>query len=195
MGITPRRADHRVTYQLTLSQAIANFIQVIARIKQIIERKVPRPNDLLILSDHGQSFGHTFLQRHVPQGTTVGQTSGGDDGTLQLASMAGELQRLQDQSVGGATGKAIVKRAGQYADRAVNTQLAEGELAPPVSITVCGSGNLGQIYFNLYLRRIKQNELDAAYPGLIEALVRHEGIGVLVVADEAGVPIVLGKNG
>ena len=109
--------------------------------------------------------------------------------------MAGELQNVQDQSIGGATGKAIVKRAGQYADRAATAQLAEGELAQPVSITVCGSGNLGQIYFDLYPRRIKRNELDAAYPGLIDALVQHEGIGVVVVADEASVPIVLGKTG
>ena len=94
-----------------------------------------------------------------------------------------------------ATGKAIVKQAGKYADRATAAQLAAGELTAPVSITVCGSGNLGQIYFDLYPRRIKQNELDAAYPGLVDALVQHEGIGVVVVADEAGVPIALGKKG
>ena len=94
-----------------------------------------------------------------------------------------------------AAGKAIVKQAGKYADRATTAQLAAGELTAPVSITVCGSGNLGQIYFDLYPRRIKQNELDAAYPGLVDALVQHEGIGVVVVADEAGVPIALGKNG
>jgi hypothetical protein len=60
---------------------------------------------------------------------------------------------------------------------------------------VCGSGNLGQIYFDLYPRRIKRNELDEAYPGLVAALVQHEGIGVVVVADEAGVPLALGKKG
>ncbi len=68
-------------------------------------------------------------------------------------------------------------------------------MTAPVSITVCGSGNLGQIYFDLYPRRIKRNELDEAYPGLVAALAQHEGIGVVVVADEAGVPIALGKNG
>ena len=38
-------------------------------------------------------------------------------------------------------------------------------------------------------------ELDAAYPGLVDALVQHEGIGIVVTYDEAGVPIGLGKNG
>jgi hypothetical protein len=199
-------AHHSGPWTTDAFKTLRQYDRVIGRIKDIIERKAPRPYDLLILSDHGQSFGHTFLQRYgyslkdlveryVPQGTTVGQTSGGDDGTLQLASMAGELENVQEQGVGGATGQAIVKRAGKYADRATTAQLAAGELTAPVSITVCGSGNLGQIYFDLYPRRIKRNELDEAYPGLVAALAQHEGVGVVVVADEAGVPIALGKNG
>src|SRR5512137_804153 len=199
-------AHHSGPWTTDAFKTLRQYDRVIGRIKDIIERKAPRPYDLLILSDHGQSFGHTFLmrygfslkelvERYVPQGTTVGQTTGGDDGTLQLASMAGELQNVQEQGVGGSAGKAIVKQAGKYADRATTAQLAAGELTAPVSITVCGSGNLGQIYFDLYPRRIKRNELDAAYPGLVAALVQHEGVGVVVVADEAGVPIALGKKG
>jgi uncharacterized membrane protein YvlD (DUF360 family) len=199
-------AHHSGPWTMDAFKTLRQYDRVIGRIKDIIERKAPRPYDLLILSDHGQSFGHTFLMRYgyslkelvekyVPQGTTVGQTTGGDDGTLQLTSLTGELQNVQEQGVGGSTGKAIMKQAGKYADRATAAQLAAGELSAPVSITVCGSGNLGQIYFDLYPRRIKQNELDAAYPGLVKALVDHEGIGVVVVADEAGVPIALGKNG
>jgi uncharacterized membrane protein YvlD (DUF360 family) len=201
-------AHHSGPWTTDAFKTLRQYDRVIGRIQDIIERKAPRPYDLLILSDHGQSFGATFLMRYgyslkefveknLPEGTqaTVGQTSGGDDGTLQLASMAGELQNVQEQGVGGSTGKAIMKQAGKYADRATTAQLAAGELTAPVSITVCGSGNLGQIYFDLYPRKIKQNELDAAYPGLINALVKHEGIGVVVVADEAGVPIALGKNG
>ena len=201
-------AHHSGPWTTDAFKTLRQYDRVIGRIKDIIERKAPRPYDLLILSDHGQSFGHTFLMRYgyslkefvennLPAGTkaTVGQTSGGDDGTLQLASMAGELQNVQEQGVGGSAGKAIVKQAGKYADRATTAQLAAGELTAPVSITVCGSGNLGQIYFDLYPRRIKRNELDAAYPGLVDALVQHEGIGVVVVADETGVPIALGKNG
>ncbi len=199
-------AHHSGPWTTDAFKTLRQYDRVIGRIQDIIERKAPRPYDLLILSDHGQSFGHTFLmrygyslkefvERYVPKGTTVGQTTGGDDGTLQLASMAGELQNVQEQGVGGSAGKAIVKQAGKYADRATAAQLAAGELTAPVSITVCGSGNLGQIYFDLYPRKIKKNELDAAYPGLVDALVQHEGIGLVVVADENGVPIALGKNG
>ena len=89
----------------------------------------------------------------------------------------------------------MVKQAGKYADRATEAQQAANELTTPTSITVCGSGNLGQIYFDLFPRRIMKHELDAAYPGLVDALVQHEGIGLVVTYDEAGEPIVLGKNG
>jgi uncharacterized membrane protein YvlD (DUF360 family) len=199
-------AHHSGPWTSDAFKTLRQYDRVIARVKDIIERKAPRPYDLLILSDHGQAFGHTFLQRYgyslkdfvqryIPEGTTIGATTGGDDGTLQLASMAGELQNVQEQGVGGAAGKAIVKQAGKYADRAATAQLAAGELTAPVSITVCGSGNLGQIYFDLYPRRIKKNELDQAYPGLVDGLVQHEGIGVVVLADENGVPMALGKKG
>ena len=35
-----------------------------ARLRQIAKEKAPRPYDLIILSDHGQSFGPTFKQRY-----------------------------------------------------------------------------------------------------------------------------------
>ncbi len=199
-------AHHSGPWTKDAFRTLRQYDRVIARIKDLIERKAPRPYDLIILSDHGQSFGHTFLQRygytlkefverHLPQGTTVGQTAGGDDGTLSLTAMSGELQNVQEQGVGGRTGQALVKRAGKYADRATTAQLAAGELTAPVSITVCGSGNLGQIYFDLYPRKITRAELDAAYPGLVKALAQHEGIGLVVTYDEAGTPLVLGKQG
>src|SRR5512136_2243372 len=158
-------AHHSGPWTSDAFKVLRQYDRVIARIKGIIERKAPRPYDLLILSDHGQSFGHTFLQRygyslmefieqHLPHGTTVGQTTGGDDGTLQLTSLTGELQNVQEQGVGGSAGKAIVKQAEKYADRATTAQLAAGELSAPVSITVCGSGNLGQIYFDVVARRM-----------------------------------------
>ena len=105
-------AHHSGPWTTDAFKTLRQYDRVIGRVKDIIERKAPRPYDLILLSDHGQSFGHTFLQRygyslkdfieqHLPHGTTVGQTSGGDDGTLSLAAMAGELQNVQEQGVGG----------------------------------------------------------------------------------------------
>jgi hypothetical protein len=38
-------------------------------------------------------------------------------------------------------------------------------------------------------------ELNRAYPNLIDALARHEGVGLVVVANDAGAPIALGQRG
>src|SRR5512136_2645313 len=81
-------AHHSGPWTTDAFKTLRQYDRVIGRIKDIIERKAPRPYDLLILSDHGQSFGHTFLMRYgyslkefveknLPAGTTVtvGQTS------------------------------------------------------------------------------------------------------------------------
>ncbi|NIV34680.1 MAG: hypothetical protein GWN58_36050, partial [Anaerolineae bacterium] len=43
---------------------LKRYDRVIARIRDVIARKAPRPYDLILLSDHGQSFGATFKQRY-----------------------------------------------------------------------------------------------------------------------------------
>ena len=137
-----------------------------------------------------------LVEKYVPQGTTVGQTTGGDDGTLQLTSMTGELQNVQEQGVGGAAGKAIVKQAGKYADRATDGSTGRGRIDDADARSRCAAAATWVRSISICIRAgSSSNELDAAYPGLVDALVQHEGIGVVVVADEAGVPIALGKNG
>jgi hypothetical protein len=44
--------------------ALSQFDRTIARIRQVIKDKASRPYELLLLSDHGQSFGATFKQRY-----------------------------------------------------------------------------------------------------------------------------------
>jgi hypothetical protein len=39
------------------------------------------------------------------------------------------------------------------------------------------------------------SELNAAYPGMVDALVQHEGIGFVVAYDDDGEPIAFGKKG
>jgi hypothetical protein len=39
------------------------------------------------------------------------------------------------------------------------------------------------------------NELNAAYPGMVDAVVNHDGVGFVVTYDDDLIPIVLGKQG
>ena len=43
-----------------------------ARLRRVIQEKAPRPYELIILSDHGQSFGATFKQRYGKTGAPRG---------------------------------------------------------------------------------------------------------------------------
>ena len=118
-----------------------------ARLRRVVNEKAPRPCDLIILSDHGHSFGATFkqhygliikelIEQHMLQGTTVSQAIGGDTGAKQ--------------------GQKLAERGADASDEEV-------EQAQETSVTAYGSGNTAPVYFDLYPRKIKLSELNAAY--------------------------------
>lgn len=198
-------AHHSGPWSSDAFGVLRNYDRVIARIRKVIARKAPRPYELILLSDHGQSFGATFKQRYgydlkgfiegqLPGGARVAQSLGGDDGAIAVAAMAGELQNVQDQQMSGRMGRAVVGRTQRLLLQGAERR-APLEFDSEAKVTVCGSGNLAQVYFHLYPRKITLNELNAAYPGLVDALVAHEGVGFVVAYVEDGTPVVFGKQG
>ncbi len=202
-------AHHSGPWTSDAFRALATYDQVIARIHRTIREKAPRPYDLIILSDHGQSFGATFAQRYglslkefieqqLPQGITVAQSMGGDTGVTSLTAASGELANIQESGVGGFGGRALARRGQKLLDQGARRQ---EELAgdpshdQPAQVTAYGSGNLAQVYFDLYPRKVKLSELNAAYLGIVAALVQHEGVGMVCGYDDDGVPVALGKDG
>jgi hypothetical protein len=88
-----------------------------------------------------------------------------------------------------------VARQGQKLAEA-GTDVADGEVEPgKTSVTAYGSGNACQVYFDLYPRKIKLSELNAAYPGMVDAVVQHEGIGIVLGYEDDGSVVALGKGG
>jgi uncharacterized membrane protein YvlD (DUF360 family) len=186
---------------LTLSQ----FDRTVSYILTAIERHGPRPYELIMLSDHGQSFGHTFLQRYdmtildfvtaqLPQETSAVATGGGDDGTIGVSAMLGELENMEDSKMTGMVGGAVVNQT-QRAMKSNLDQQPSSEDVDPAKVTLSYSGNMALLYFDLFPRKITLNELNAAYPGMVDALVQHEGIGFVVAYEDDGEPVAFGKNG
>jgi hypothetical protein len=60
---------------------------------------------------------------------------------------------------------------------------------------VFGSGNLGLIYVKGEKSRLTRQRIDSLFPGLVDGLARHPGIGFVVVTDEVEGPVVLGREG
>jgi uncharacterized membrane protein YvlD (DUF360 family) len=176
-----------------------------AQLRTVIQDRTPRPYDLIILSDHGQSFGATFKQRYgvsikeyieqlMPEGTTVAQSIGGDTGAVGLTGLAGELQNVSDSESGTAFDKALAKQGHKLADGAAQRSDLVGEVET-ASVTAYGSGNAAQVYFDLYPRKILLSELNAAFPGLVDRLIEHEGIGLICGYEDDDTVLAIGKKG
>jgi hypothetical protein len=175
------------------------------RILDVIDRKAPRPYDVFVLSDHGQSYGATFLQRY---GLTLSEylesLLGGEakvteiDATENAQGHANvlltEISNLQGAKKTGRVTDAALAQAARTLESQMEPDEAQPALMDAAAIA-CVSGNLANVYFDLHTGKVNQAELSAAHPGLLETLVSHEGIGLVVAYDEAEAPWVLGKPG
>ena len=187
---------------------LRGFDRYLGELRRVLARQTLRPYELLLLSDHGQSSGATFkmrygytllefIERHLPTGTVVSETYDLDDGSASVVAMAAELSNIQQQGMGGSIGKIVTEGMQELAEEAAeNLEEYESEgMKEAADVTFCGSGNLAQVYFHDFPQRATMSEINRAYPNLIDVLVQHEGVGLVVVADDAGVPLALGPRG
>ena len=178
----------------------------------------PRPYHLVVLSDHGQTGGATFLQRYgltlqefVQALMGVGVFVGGgeytsDEGTGNINIF------LNDAVKNDTTGAArVVQRAfkGQTvngdivlgedaraeAEQAADKDKKDGDKEEQPDVIAVASGNLGVISFTKWPKRMTKEEIDEAFPVVIPGLVKHEGVGFIMVDSEADGPVVIGANG
>ncbi len=183
---------------------LKRYDPVIARVRRVIKEKAPRDYELVILSDHGQSFGPTFLMRygvtlkefieqHLPAGMTVSQTGSGDTGVTSLSALSSDLGAVQQQG-DSATSRSVAKQGQKLLGKGIEQQEASN-VVPPTQVTAYGSGNLAQVYFDLFPRKILLSELNGAFPGMVDALVQHEGLGLICGYEDDGTPVAIGKTG
>lgn len=63
------------------------------------------------------------------------------------------------------------------------------------TLIVLGSGNLGLIYLTQWNRRLYYEEMVSLFPNLIPGLVKHPGIGFILVDSFTNGPMVIGQDG
>ncbi len=160
----------------------------------------PRPYRIVVLSDHGQSQGATFLQRY---GTTldelVRRLMAGEPAMLAATSDVegwGYLNTVLTQLAGGeGRGARLARRrmhtTGETEAREVEATGRAGEH----DVVVAASGNLANIYVTETPGRMTWEELEDRHRGLVEALASHPGVGLVMVRSEADGPVVLGGGG
>jgi hypothetical protein len=169
----------------------------------------PRRYEIVVLSDHGQTQGATFLDRY---GHTLEQLVREACETADVdATGSGEdeaLGRLGAALTEAATGEGVGARAVRTAtrNRRVGGEVRFGDEKPaldagvspreePPEIVVMASGCLGLITFPRIAGRVTLEQIEERYPRLLGALREHEGVGFALVRSAARGPVVVGPRG
>jgi uncharacterized membrane protein YvlD (DUF360 family) len=172
-------AHHSGLERADTLEALRKLDQQFDHIEQA-RRYAPRPYEIVVLSDHGQTQGATFKQRNgygldelVERSVGGGEVSGYAGGDEQTAMVG--------HAVTEATGSKPKKRAkNDVSDR---------------QVVVLGSGNLGLVYLMQGECRLTLEEIEDRHPQLIPALRGHPHVGWLLVHSAEHGALVLGPAG
>lgn len=152
----------------------------LALIARVTEH-APRGYRVVVLSDHGQSPGETFLGRY---GLTLGN--------LVRAGCGLPVPRRARHTHSGSEARAAVRAALRRP-----VEESEEEHRPPrhSEPVVLASGNLGLVSFPDVHHRMSKEEIDRRHPALLPTLANHPGIGFLLVRSEEHGGVVLAAHG
>ncbi len=143
-------------------------------------RYAPRPYEIVVLSDHGQTQGATFLQRNgYGLADLVNRSLA--DGTATALGQGDENNAVVGNAVKDATG-------GSGGHGGASHVPAEGA-------AVLASGNLGLIYLLQEPGRLTLEEIDERHPQLIPMLRDHPHVGFVFVRSAEHGPVALGPRG
>lgn len=199
-------------------EALESLDGVLHQLEQVA-RAAPRTYHFVILSDHGQAQGQVFADRYgedlaalVARLASSGVAASDDsvEGWGRTRELVGELA-----SSSGVTGRSMQnasdamdkrdrndpdavtpgrrtrtdgRKRGRRAKRATRTEGDE-------TFHVFGSGNLGLIYVRGEKEQLTRRALHDRFPGLVDGLAGHPGIGFVVVRDDDDGPVALGNRG
>ncbi|MEU1499006.1 alkaline phosphatase family protein [Streptomyces sp. NPDC005732] len=152
----------------------------LALIEKVAEH-APRPYRIVVLSDHGQSPGETFLTRY---GLSLGN--------LVRAGCGLPVPRRARGTHSGAEARAAVRAALRRPVEESGERHRPGRGAEPV---VLASGNLGLVSFPDVPHRMSREEIDRRHPALLSTLANHPGVGFLLVRSEEHGGLVIGAHG
>jgi uncharacterized membrane protein YvlD (DUF360 family) len=171
-------------------------------------KQAPRPYQLVVLSDHGQSQGETFRDRYQQtleelvqeacDPDSVIAAEAGDDDALSYLS-AGLTEVARDNTVAARTVRAATRE--RRADGVVALdpdarreveETHDGELP---ELSVMASGCLGLVSFPREPGRVSLERIESLYPRLIPAMRNHPGIGFILVRSEHEGALAIGAGG
>jgi uncharacterized membrane protein YvlD (DUF360 family) len=186
---------------------LAVLRQVDRQIRRVEEAipDAPRPYRLVVLSDHGQSQGATFLDRYgltledvveaACESDDVLGAAGGEDESLAYLSAGLTEVASEDSAAGHAIRTATQHRRAGGAVSLSSEARSEIDAGDVPEVAVMASGNLGLVSFPREPGRVTLERIAELHPRLIATLRAHEGIAFVLVRSEHEGPVVLGPRG
>ena len=165
-------------------------------------RDAPRPYRFVVLSDHGQSQGETFLDRYgesledVVQKACAAEKVAAEDAhsdeALGYFSASLTEASTADSAAGRAVGRATRNRRVDGAVQIGEEREEDGELP---ELSVMASGCLGLVTFPREEGRVTLERIETRWPELVRTLREHPGIGFFLVRSQAHGATVIGPRG
>ncbi|MEV7522021.1 phage holin family protein [Streptomyces sp. NPDC091371] len=165
-------AHHSGPHGRDTDRILERLDRSIALIARVAEH-APRTYRIVLLSDHGQSPGETFLSRY---GLSLKD--------LVRAGCGLPVSRRAGRTRSGAEARAAVRTA-------LHRPVEAGDEAHPEQGTdpvVLASGNLGLVSFPDVPGRASRERIERAHPALLATLANHPGVGFVLVDGEVLAP-------
>jgi hypothetical protein len=173
-------------------------------------KSAPRPYHLVVLSDHGQTAGATFKQRYGLSLEELVQQLASEKYNVQgaidvhedwkhLNVFLTETVSFERSAVSKPLGRALKRNTKDgevtFGPESEEQDQAELQTEQFAHLVALASGNLGLIYSTRIEERANLEQIEAIYPGMLEGLAQHEGVGFVMVHSEEGGLVVIGNKG
>jgi uncharacterized membrane protein YvlD (DUF360 family) len=200
-------------------EALESLDGVLHQLEQVASA-APRKYRFVILSDHGQAQGQIFADRYGEDLATlvarlarrdvaasddsvegwgrtrelVGELSSGSGVAGRSMQSASEAMDKRDRNEPDAVTAATPAKSGADGSAKGKKSKKAAQADGDETFHVFGSGNLGLIYVRGEKEQLTRRTLHERFPGLVDGLARHPGVGFVVVLDDDG-PVALGSKG
>jgi putative membrane protein len=202
-------AHHSGVESMDAFDALFKIDQQFARLENAA-KEASRPYRFVVLSDHGQSGGATFQQRYGKSLEELVQELAEEyvvEGFAEASEGVANVNAFLSDAMQHEKGETSRRVAGRLRSYTVEDQVEQeqqdmkklteeakaGDELP--QIVVLASGNLGLVYGTRREERVTIEEMETIFPGLLEGLANHEGVGFVMVGSKEHGPVVIGSNG
>lgn len=186
--------------QITLS-AFDRRLRLLARRAR---HQSPIRYEIMLLSDHGQTpsvpfrhlYGETIeqaLNEMLAQASDGGPVAAArvfNPGSGYTVSLLAEMEEVGVHQLGW-----LAKRSSRALARVVRTESGTPQDEAPPRVVVCVSGSLAHVYFTGHDESLYLEDIITQFPGLIESLSRHPGIGFVVARRRFGDEVAICADG